>query len=84
MRLMVTLLCVSMLAGCASSSPRVDSPPQIGTALTGWGIFLGNGSHTFFEGSTSRGLCESVRAAELEAKPHLKPTPCVPVKISAD
>jgi hypothetical protein len=85
------LLTVNAVAGCTaateSSNPqaaRPDTPLQKGAALTGWGTFIPSLNHSVFLGATSRQLCEAMRDKMLESQPTAKPSPCVPVKLTAD
>ena len=85
------VLAANALAGCTaateSSTPqaaRPDTPPQKGAALLGWGTFIPSLNHSVFLGATSRQLCEAMRDKVLESQPTTKPSPCVPVKLTAD
>lgn len=89
---MRSLLAALLLTGCASTRDiqaldhmqRLDSPPQHGRALLGWAFFLPGAPHMTFIGITSRGLCEAIREKTVKDTPHAKPSPCVPVKVTAD
>jgi hypothetical protein len=75
------------LFGCATPShltAQPDTPPQSGAALAGWAFFFGGGGHMVLVGVTGRSICEAMRAKMLDTEPHTKPSPCVPVKVTAD
>jgi len=76
-----------LLTGCATAAPpphpRVDTPTQQGAVFDGWAYFMPNSPHLVFLGATSRNLCEVGRDLMLRNEPHAKPSPCLPVRLTA-
>jgi hypothetical protein len=77
---------ILLSVGCTTPTATITqgAPTQKGAALTGWAYFTPGGAQTVFVGATSRTLCEVAREKALENIPASKPTPCLPVKVTAD
>jgi len=78
----VTLLSV----GCTTPAPTIqpDTPPQKGAALIGWAFSVPGAPHNGVHRDDKSQSCETGREKFLTDTPYAKPTPCLPVKVTAD